>query len=81
MVHCSMTFDLEQARRDTPACERHVHLNNAGAALMPSPVVDALRAHLDLEIELGGYEAALLAADAQAAARVVGRRARRRDCR
>lgn len=68
-MHCSMVFDLQQARRDTPACARHVHLNNAGAALMPTPVVDAVRAHLDLEVELGGYEAALLAEEARAAVR------------
>ncbi len=62
-------FDVERARRDTPACTRHVHLNNAGASLLPMPVVDAVRHHLDLEIELGGYEAAALAGDAHARAR------------
>ena len=60
----AMSFDLERARRDTPACARHAHLNNAGASLLPVPVVDAVRAHLDLEIELGGYEAAHDAATA-----------------
>jgi selenocysteine lyase/cysteine desulfurase len=45
-------------RLDTPGCERLVHLNNAGAALMPHPVRDAVAAHLKLEEEIGGYEAA-----------------------
>jgi selenocysteine lyase/cysteine desulfurase len=50
--------DLARWRGDTPGCERRVHLNNAGAALVPRPVRAAVDAHLDLEDELGGYEAA-----------------------
>jgi selenocysteine lyase/cysteine desulfurase len=34
-----------------------VHLNNAGAALVPRPVSDAVLGYLRLEQELGGYEA------------------------
>ncbi len=45
-------------RRDTPGCFERVHLNNAGAALMPSPVLNAIIEHLMLESEIGGYEAA-----------------------
>lgn len=50
--------DLALWRADTPGCERLVHLNNAGAALQPAPVREAVRRHLDLEHEIGGYEAA-----------------------
>ena len=50
--------DLARWRSDTPGCTHLVHLNNAGAALVPRPVRDAVLRHLALEEELGGYEAA-----------------------
>jgi cysteine desulfurase / selenocysteine lyase len=56
-------FDVERARRDTPGTARVAHLNNAGAALPPRQVTDAVVAHLYLEAEIGGYEAAEAAAD------------------
>lgn len=50
-------------RRDTPGCDRVAHLNNAGAALSPTVVVERITAHLRRESEIGGYEAAHEAAD------------------
>jgi len=52
------TAHVEQWRADTPGCSHRTHLNNAGAGLMPGVVVDAMVAHLRLEAEIGGYEAA-----------------------
>ena len=49
---------VKQWRRDTPGCRQRVHLNNAGAALMPASVLDTVVAHLERESTLGGYEAA-----------------------
>ncbi len=51
-------FDVGRARRETPGCHQVVHLNNAGASLQPTPVLDAVSAHLRREAEVGGYEAA-----------------------
>jgi selenocysteine lyase/cysteine desulfurase len=48
---------LETWRSDTPGCKNRIHLNNAGAALMPSVVSDAIQRHIRLESEIGGYEA------------------------
>ena len=53
-----MSIDIERARRDTPAASQVLHFNNAGAALMPAPVLQAQLRHLQLEAETGGYEAA-----------------------
>ncbi len=53
-----MNIDLQRARRETPGCENVLHFNNAGASLMPQSVLDATIAHLQLEAQIGGYEAA-----------------------
>lgn len=52
-----MDFDIEKLRRDTPGCEHVLHFNNAGASLMTTQVVDAMKDHLELELLRGGYEA------------------------
>jgi len=62
-----MTIDLARARRDTPAAAQMMHFNNAGAALMPTPVVDTQIRHLQQEAALGGYEAADAADDSREA--------------
>lgn len=59
---------VERWRADTPGCEHRIHLNNAGASLMPRPVLDAIHTHLENEATYGGYEAADAASDDIAAA-------------
>jgi cysteine desulfurase / selenocysteine lyase len=56
-------IDVHAARRDTPGCEKVIHFNNAGASLMPAPVLESTVSHLQLEAEIGGYEAAAAARD------------------
>ncbi|TNC10014.1 aminotransferase class V-fold PLP-dependent enzyme [Methylobacterium terricola] len=53
-----MSLDIAQLRSETPGVAHRVHLNNAGAGLMPRPVLDAMLGHLTREAEIGGYEAA-----------------------
>ncbi len=72
-----MPIDLERLRRDTPGVAHRVHLNNAGAGLMPAPVLDAMVGYLQREAQIGGYEAAYEASAAiegvyDSVARLVG---------
>lgn len=50
-------------REDTPGVAGRVHLNNAGAGLMPSCVMSAITDHLQRELLHGGYEAEQEAAE------------------
>jgi selenocysteine lyase/cysteine desulfurase len=50
--------DLQRLRSETPGCDERIHLNNAGSALMPEPVIRTLQDHITLESRIGGYEAA-----------------------
>jgi selenocysteine lyase/cysteine desulfurase len=75
------TADLLRWRADTPSCARLIHLNNAGAALVPRPVHETVNRHLELEDTIGGYEAGEVARPAivgsyQAVAEVIGAQAR-----
>jgi len=55
--------EVQQLRTDTQGCKNVIHLNNAGAGLMPNAVTQAQLDHIMLEAEIGGYEAAALRAD------------------
>jgi cysteine desulfurase / selenocysteine lyase len=71
--------EIEQLRVATPGCRGRIHFNNAGAALMPQPVIDAVSGYFASEARLGGYEA-FEAAEAELdgfyenAARLIGAR-------
>ncbi len=52
-----MPIDVQHARQETPSCTNVIHFNNAGSSLMPQPVLDATIGHLQLEAQIGGYEA------------------------
>ncbi len=52
--------ELATFRKDTDGCSNVIHLNNAGAALMPNPVTQTVLEHIKLESQIGGYEASAL---------------------
>lgn len=49
--------ELEKYRDQTPALAELNHLLACGSALMPDPVLNAIKNHLDLEASMGGYRA------------------------
>ncbi|SHN31069.1 aminotransferase class V-fold PLP-dependent enzyme [Mucilaginibacter sp. OK098] len=50
-------------RQETEGCSNVIHLNNAGAGLMPDPVTQSIIDHIKLEAAIGGYEASALKAE------------------
>jgi len=51
-------MNIDKIRNDTTGCRAVIHLNNAGAALMPKQVADAIRDYITDEEYHGGYEVA-----------------------
>jgi selenocysteine lyase/cysteine desulfurase len=51
-----MSIDKKSVRRELLADPDYIHLDNAGAALMPRCVLETQIEHLQLEAALGGYE-------------------------
>lgn len=49
-------MDIDQLRRDTPTTQELIHLNNAGAGLMPAVVSEAIQHYIQEETRYGGYE-------------------------
>ena len=56
--------EILKFRNDTLGCTNVIHLNNAGASLMPNSVTKSIIDHITLEASVGGYEAAALKATA-----------------
>lgn len=51
---------VNKARKETPGCQHCLHFNNAGASLIPQPVLDTVIEYQMLEAEKGAYEAAAI---------------------
>jgi selenocysteine lyase/cysteine desulfurase len=54
--------EIQAFRNETEGCATVIHLNNAGASLMPNVVTQSIIDHFQLEASMGGYEAAALRA-------------------
>lgn len=53
-----MQPDIGTLRSETQGCKNVAHFNNAGASLMPDPVLQTVIAYLNEEARYGGYETA-----------------------
>src|SRR6267378_974817 len=56
------TEEISLLQNDTDGCTNVIHLNNAGAGLMPNMVRQSIIDHVKLEASIGGYEASALRA-------------------
>jgi selenocysteine lyase/cysteine desulfurase len=56
--------EIQRFRNETTGTKQVIHLNNAGAGLMPDVVTQVQLDHLLLESQIGGYEASALRAPA-----------------
>ena len=59
-----MILDIDAIRAQTPGTKSGIHLLASGSALMPQNVIGAVIDHIQLEAEMGGYEAAAARGDA-----------------
>lgn len=57
-ILASSAIDLDKVRKETPGLSERIHLLASGASPSPAPVLQAISYHLNLEAEIGGYEAA-----------------------
>jgi selenocysteine lyase/cysteine desulfurase len=57
VITYDVSLDVEALRAQTPGCSHRIHLNNAGAALLAQPTLDAMTDQLRREATIGGYEA------------------------
>jgi selenocysteine lyase/cysteine desulfurase len=63
LEHSLGRIDIDRVRADTPAADRRIHVNNAGASLPPAIVTRATVEYLETESSEGGYETAAARAD------------------
>ena len=54
--------EIKTFRKETAGSSTVIHLNNAGASLMPNVVTQSILDHIQLEANIGGYEASALRA-------------------